>query len=391
MNSDIGHNAENEALERGKRILESRRGRYTAAKQSILENSGRINSAIGPSATWDMRNAYTPEGKLDIKGITGGYEKYEKELNSVIKRVGESGDPSKVGFMGEINNLRRRSLAREFAERDEGLVRNYMRRNLGIGKGAAEVTKATAPRYGGGADNMFMLGWDVNNNIGSAQHINRAARFAAGAGLGTDLLNSAGIMTRHQKNILKASSTGVMQKAGTLLAPAFGIAAIVDTTSQYVSGERETTITDNAITGAASSVAELAALTYGYRVTKEATHAITSAIPFIGNTARGGKLGVAAKLFKAGSGFLAGAAGAIGLQTATSAVLETSRSIASQDNSLNRAKRQLTMGDTSSDASVQTQQLLTARQRALEKLSASSMNDRAMVFGNEAKILKGII
>ena len=48
-------------------------------------------------------------------------------------------------------------------------------------------------------------------------------------------------------------------------------------------------------------------------------------------------------------------------------------------------------GDVRGDTSVNTQQALTSRQRAFQKLSKSSLNDRASLLGNEASVLKGIL
>ena len=87
------------------------------------------------------------------------------------------------------------------------------------------------------------------------------------------------------------------------------------------------------------------------------------------------------------AGLAAGLTAAVGVDT----VAELARSSASQDNSILNLKRSLYKADDMSDTSIQTNQLMTARQRTLNKLSKSSLNDRANLMGNEAMVLKGII
>lgn len=87
------------------------------------------------------------------------------------------------------------------------------------------------------------------------------------------------------------------------------------------------------------------------------------------------------------AGLAAGLTAAVGVDT----VAELARSSASQDNSILNLKRSLYKADDMADTSIQTNQLMTARQRTLNKLSKSSLNDRANLMGNEAMVLKGII
>ena len=87
------------------------------------------------------------------------------------------------------------------------------------------------------------------------------------------------------------------------------------------------------------------------------------------------------------AGLAAGLPAAVGVNT----VAELTRSSASKDNSIFNLKRSLYKADDMSDTSIQTNQLMTARQRTLNKLSKSSLNDRANLMGNEAMVLKGII
>jgi hypothetical protein len=54
---------------------------------------------------------------------------------------------------------------------------------------------------------------------------------------------------------------------------------IQELSRRYLSGERESTLTDNAATAAVSAAVSLSAGIYGFRVAKEATHAITSLVP----------------------------------------------------------------------------------------------------------------
>ena len=100
---------------------------------------------------------------------------------------------------------------------------------------------------------------------------------------------------------------------------------------------------------------------------------------------------MAGRAFKGATGIGAGIIGGGVATLATGAIFSAAQGMASIDNSINRTKRKLSTGDTTSGTSTMTNQLMTSRQRALDKLSKSSMNDRAMTFGNEARILKGIM
>lgn len=367
-------------------FFKSDEGRKETIRQIDIENGRRSSLGGIIGANRDLKSLTDGKGVITPASLITGNNKADSKTAKFLEGLDKRKDKTSQSYFAELKRLKTEGLARNHMEKDTGFVGNYLRRNLGLGN--SEVTKMTTPVYGGGgAELRYFLGSGINNNIGAAQHLNRAAHFAAGKGLGTDMLNNAGLMTKHQKAILR-SNAGLSTKFGAAVAPAVGIAFAATDLASYISGERDSTLTDNIATDMISNVAQASAAIQGYRVTKELTHAATSLVSHGGGT---GKLGLAGRAFKGATGIGAGIIGGGVATLATGAIFSAAQGMASIDNSINRTKRKLSTGDTTSGTSTMTNQLMTSRQRALDKLSKSSMNDRAMTFGNEARILKGIM
>lgn len=259
----------------------------------------------------------------------------------------------------------------------------------------SEDWKLTQPSRGGGVKNMYAFkNFESFVSAGATDHLGRAATFAAGRGARADLMNSLGFLTKHQKNILASTTASKMDKFSAGMGAYLGAAFVLNGSMEYLVGDKESTLTDNALTNAVGMGISLAGGTYAFRTTKELTHAATSLIGTgsLGIKA-GGKLGWLGKALGAGK-LLVGTGAGIGAfaaaSTAIDAGIDIFKSAANNENAASRLKKTIYSGDTTVDASIRTNQLLTSRQRAMSKLAKSSLNDRGYVMGNEAMILKGI-
>ena len=259
----------------------------------------------------------------------------------------------------------------------------------------SEDWKLTQPSRGGGVKNMYALkNFQSFVSAGATDHLGRAATFAAGRGARADLMNSLGFLTKHQKNILASATASKMDKFSAGMGAYLGAAFVLNGSMEYLVGDKESTLTDNALTNAVGMGISLAGGTYAFRTTKELTHAATSLIGTgsLGIKA-GGKLGWLGKALGAGK-LLVGTGAGIGAFAAASTAIDAGvdifKSAANNENAASRLKKTIYSGDTTVDASIRTNQLLTSRQRAMSKLAKSSLNDRGYVMGNEAMILKGI-
>lgn len=267
----------------------------------------------------------------------------------------------------------------EFASRSYG--ENYIQKNF------KKDPHATINRSGGQNDTYRLEGgWTQFKQTGARGHLKRAVQFGTGAGLTSDMMNSLGMLTSHQKRVMSAPGTGAMNAISTPLMPFIGGLFTLDTMNQASENRYERqSLLDNDATAAMQATATIAAGTYGFRVAKESTHAVTS---LLGIGTAGSNLGNAMKMTL---GVGTGIGAALLLTEAVDTAFTIGREAARSDNAIRRLKRQLYSPDGSGDTSVMTEQLLTSRQRAFSKLSKSSLNDRGQLMGNEAMILKGII
>jgi hypothetical protein len=176
-----------------------------------------------------------------------------------------------------------------------------------------------------------------------------------------------GFTSTLDKMRLKANPT-IMNRLSASAAPAFAAATIgYGMLSNQDSGE----IVTNMLAPAAGVVG----FRQGYSVGSMITPAKTSK-----------NLGISRGLAQAGfglGGFIAGAA----LVTATGAI---ARDMSSNDSTLARMAKKVSTVEMYNKGT-ENRQTLTARQVALNKLSRSGLNDRALLLGNEAAALKGLI
>lgn len=360
--------------------LESKDGLLTNDKRKSKHTS-RTSKRLFENGLWDENQP--------VKWSSNLYRKNANEDYADVRKMMEETNPFTKGSIGTalkaeaITNSRNRTAAE---------------RIFGASFGSDKYN-STQPVRGGGINNMYAFNsYESFATAGMRDHLGRARKFAFGYGFRDDLMNSLGLMTKHQKSIIGSSATKVSDKLFTGLSPVIGGAFALSEASDYVFGNKESTITDNAATSVLGMGLSLAASTYGFRVGKELTHAGTSLLkgaPIIGKIGRGttGKaLGVAGKLrgaAKLATGTVGGLVAGGGLMLLTDSAIGLAKSLADRDNKIIQMRNSLFSGGLG-DTSVNTNQLATSRQRAFAKLSKSSLNDKGYILGNEAAILKGI-
>ena len=307
--------------------------------------------------------------RFDKNKIAGNYKDLQEQFDSAMK----SSRPASVEDMMRIRQTR--------AARDRSATSRW------LGKGGDNHLMR-----GGGASNIYMFGSHEAFSIaGAGDHMDRMLKFARGYGMTDDIMNGLGMLTKHQKNIIASPSQSLRNKLFAGVPAALGGVFSMAEAVPYMTGEKESTLSDNAAVSMLGLTAQMAAGTYAFRVSKEATHMATSLIPKFSK--QGEALGMASKArgylkfgIGAGVGIAAGITAALGVGAAVDIFKES----ANTDNSINRVKRKLYRGDILGDTSITTNQLLTGRQRAVQKLSKSALNDRGSILGNEAMIMKGI-
>lgn len=175
-------------------------------------------------------------------------------------------------------------------------------------------------------------------------------------------LNAMGIMTKQQK--LQAASGGVMGKVMGGMVP-FSAAAFIG--SGMYDGEDPFSIAQNQMVSAAGFTGAIAGIRAG------------------GILAPTMKNGVVKGLGRVAGGVIGGATGA-GL---TYGITESVRDITSAESFIGKTAYKMASREYFADT-MQTQATLTARQKALQQVNSSVLNDRGFTLGNEASILKNV-
>ena len=327
--------------------------------------------------------------------IAGEYEHLGSRFDQVVSSIGNK--KGRTDHLEEMQKIRSDKAGLD-AMSDSNAFTRYKRTSLGIDSAMQE---AAAVGHGGGISGSMQFKGSIGEGFaaaGAKQHLTRALQFGTGYGMGHDMLNSIGIITKHQKNILQSKNIGKLGKVMTAGGVASGALYSASIAGDYLSGRKESTITDNAVTGIAAAALSIGVGTQAFRVSKEMTHAATSLIPKgITKNYSGPAAGAVKTIAKARpfAKFATGAAVGAGAFLATTALVDAGTSIlagaASMDNSVNRLKSKVYRGDYTASTDVNTNQLQTSRQRTLNKLSKSGLNDRATLLGNEAMVLKGLL
>ena len=223
-------------------------------------------------------------------------------------------------------------------------------------------------------DFRFRKGSDIGSGFGfghfkaDRKHLALASITDTGALIGEGLSNSFGRTTSQQRRQYKTG--GIVGKAGTVAAVGFNAYNIISTGLQ--GGDMYDAVSDNlqgmAMFGGISMGAKLGgALGKGGKETGKAY---------------GSKLRVAGSI----AGGLTGGLIASGI---ASGVMSTVGDITKSNSSIVKAVKGNSMLLGSMGSIEQNNKTLTMRQKALQQLSQSAMNDRGSILGSEASILRG--
>ena len=298
-----------------------------------------------------------------------------------------------VMSLGSVSNLGSETVNTQIG----GRTIDYLKRDVKAAKG--EWTAR------GGA-NGYGFGWQGNRMASSFAHIGSGVTHTAGL-IGEGMANSLGIITKQQRQ---------MWKTGNPLVKSFAVAGPL--IGGYTLGS--TMIEGGDMGDALAFNASTAALLPGFHLGKSLASAQSSYMagllsPLKTIEQRGSTAGLtfgAAKHYKAGDilpdgtkaakdmikggkarlavGIAGGMLGGALAYTAVAGSAYAAQDLFSADSKIAEGARKFT-SLTSSANITQNQNTLTMRQRALQQISQSAMNDRQSILSNEAAILKGLI
>lgn len=382
-----GYNANNQGLNR---LSRRDRDRVIQAERNEAAKHVRIKGEnVDPFL--DNKDLENHNLRMDAKNNliqTGAQKDLRKDILDLKKRIdqtprGESGGATHVGNdLAKINELNTSS---EW-DRLQGEYRQKYSQYTANASTIAysnpynmEHGKSFVPSEG---TNGYGLGFSNYRQASRAELLGRGSSFLLGVGSGEAILNSFGVMTATQKALLKREtstfkklmSAGVQTKIGAIVSAGFVMAD------------------DGDIGDFVSNQLSYAAGLQGWRV-----GTTMGAIHKPGSQGSIGKNGLATSLSKNGSlgigrsvtGFLGGVTGfALG----TAAIQGASWVLS--DMTSNRSTIRQIAKDFSKPSTMSTaenRKTLTARQKTADKLSKSGLNDRSMLLGNEARILKNAI
>ena len=278
-----------------------------------------------------------------------------------------------------------------------GRTIDYLRRDVKAARGEWTVR--------GGA-NGYGFGWQGNRTASAFAHLGSGITHTGGL-IGEGMANSVGIITKQQRQ---------MWKTGNPLVKSFAVAGPLIGT--YTLGS---TMLEGGDMGEALAFnASAAALLPGFHFGKSLASAQSSYMaglfsPLKTIEQRGSTAGLtfgAAKHYKAGDilpdetvaakdmikggkarlavGVAGGILGGALSYAAVAGTAYAAQDLFSADSKIAEGARKFT-SLTSSANITQNQGTLTMRQRALQQISQSAMNDRQSILSNEAAILKGLI
>lgn len=216
----------------------------------------------------------------------------------------------------------------------------------------------------------------------------RGLSFAVGVGGREALMNSFGVMTAGQKVVLKASGQrGLLSKLMTPGMQAVGVAYASLMFTALSGGDVDEFVT-NQLSYAAGLQGWRIGSSFGGMLGKE--RLVQGAVKTTGSVVNGIKSGVKTGITRGALGFLGGATGfAIGMAAVQSASWAI-RDLSSNRSTIRKIAKDYTTRTSHIDTGY-TKQSLTAKQMALSKLAKSGLNDRAMLLGNEARTMKGLM
>ena len=278
-----------------------------------------------------------------------------------------------------------------------GRTVDYLRRDVKAARGEFTVR---------GGSNGYGFGWQGNRTASAFAHLGSGITHTGGL-IGEGMANSVGIITKQQRQ---------MWKTGNPLVKSFAVAGPLIGT--YTLGS---TMLEGGDMGEALAFnASAAALLPGFHFGKSLASAQSSYMAGLFSSLktieqRGSTAGLtfgAAKHYKAGDllpdetvaakdmikggkarlavGVAGGILGGAVAYAAVAGSAYAAQDLFSADSKIAEGARKFT-SLTSSANITQNQGTLTMRQRALQQISQSAMNDRQSILSNEAAILKGLI
>lgn len=298
-----------------------------------------------------------------------------------------------VMSLGSVSNLGSETVNTQIG----GRTIDYLKRDVKAARGEWTVR--------GGA-NGYGFGWQGNRTASSFAHIGSGITHTGGL-IGEGMANTLGIMTKQQRQ---------MWKTGNPLIKSFAVAGPL--IGGYTLGS---TMLEGGDMGEALAFnASAAAILPGFHLGKSLASAQSSYMagllsPLKTIEQRGSTAGLtfgAAKHYKAGDilpngtkaakdmikggkarlavGLTGGMLGGALAYAAVAGSAYAAQDLFSADSKIAEGARKFT-SLTSSANITQNQNTLTMRQRALQQISQSAMNDRSSILANEAAILKGLI
>ena len=206
----------------------------------------------------------------------------------------------------------------------------------------------------------------------------------------TDVMNSFGMLTKNQKiqESVNRAFFNRMMTAG--FAGYFAFDAVMNNENPVTS--IASTAFAFAVAGGAMTIGRGIGGTIGTAVSRLPAYgnAIAKTVTGkSGNAFQVGKWGKRARLAGATTGAVTGLAAGVGM-IAVSGVMEGLQSMTDSDGYYNKLASDIHhAGQYASN--FQSQDTLTMRQQALAKMSKSGLNDRAIMLGNEALVMRGIL
>lgn len=212
------------------------------------------------------------------------------------------------------------------------------------------------------------VGGDLGQGFGFGGHFNasrwdmtRSAFVDSTKIMGEGLSNSLGFATAQQRRQFKTG--GMMGKAMTGATVGFGAYNLISTGIN--GGDMYDALTDNVSAGAGMA---------GFHM---------------GSKLGGAMFGAGSKKSRFVTSLLGGAVGGLAASQAVSGVMSGAADLTSSDSKIAKSLKGFSQLSGANGSIEQNDKTLTMRQKALQQLSQSSMNDRGSILGSEASILRG--
>lgn len=213
------------------------------------------------------------------------------------------------------------------------------------------------------------MGWGMKRkeflHASAGEHFARSAWFSlGGVGSGETFLNSMGFMTQAQRAAAEKGGIAGIMKYAIPGSSALGLGMVMNEGGNGIDYLADYTMPE-------------IGLIAGWRSGKS----------FASGAATGLNFANSSKVASGLAGGIAGAAAGLGIGITIGSIIS---SVQDSNSGVKNLARDMYNTGINTDFE-QNQVTLTHRQKALQQLSKSALNDRGQLFGNEAMVLKGII